>query len=94
MPPKPVSLRKNSSMPAKVRAWVMIEKYTPLIRERKAKKPNTNASNPGASTTRHKVQRKLLVPVQNHGSSVHDRNVMNAGKPSPEAWRIRYMPIA
>ncbi|MGV8710851.1 hypothetical protein ACV35Q_32250, partial [Pseudomonas aeruginosa] len=26
LPPKPVSLRKNSSMPAKVRAWVMIEK--------------------------------------------------------------------
>lgn len=37
LPPKPVSLRKNSSMPAKVRAWVMIEKYTPRIRERKAK---------------------------------------------------------
>ncbi|MNN70115.1 hypothetical protein D3C81_1859470 [compost metagenome] len=94
LPPKPVSLRKNSSIPAKVRAWVMIEKYTPLIRERKAKKPNTKASNPGAKTTRHRVQRKLLVPVQNHGISVHDRKVMNAGKPSPEAWRIRYMPMA
>ena len=72
----------------------MIEKYTPLIRERKAKKPNTSASRPGASTTRHRVQRKLLVPVQNHGSSVQERKVMNAGKPSPEAWRIRYMPMA
>ena len=26
LPPKPVSLRKNSSMAAKVRAWVMMEK--------------------------------------------------------------------
>ncbi len=37
LPPKPVSLRKNSSMNAKVSACVMIEKYTPLIRERNAK---------------------------------------------------------
>ena len=37
LPPKPVSLRKNSSIAAKVSAWVMMEKYTPLIRERKAK---------------------------------------------------------
>ncbi|MNU47087.1 hypothetical protein D3C71_359650 [compost metagenome] len=37
LPPKPVSLRKNSSMAANVSACVMIEKYTPLIRERKAK---------------------------------------------------------
>jgi len=72
----------------------MIEKYTPLIRERKAKKPNTSASRPGASTTRHIDQIKLLVPLQYHGNSVHDRKVMNAGKPSPAAWRIRYMPIA
>ena len=37
LPPKPVSLRKNSSMAAKVSACVMMEKYTPLMRERKAK---------------------------------------------------------
>jgi len=37
LPPKPVSLRKNSSMAAYVMAWVMMEKYTPLMRERKAK---------------------------------------------------------
>ncbi|MOA61750.1 hypothetical protein D3C78_1869670 [compost metagenome] len=37
LPPKPVSLRKNSSMAANVSACVMIEKYTPLMRERKAK---------------------------------------------------------
>ena len=37
LPPNPVSLRKNSSMAAKVMACVMMEKYTPLMRERKAK---------------------------------------------------------
>ena len=37
LPPKPVSLRKNSSIAAKVSACVMIEKYTPLTRERNAK---------------------------------------------------------
>ena len=37
LPPKPVSLRKNSSMAANVMACVMIEKYTPLMRERNAK---------------------------------------------------------
>ncbi|MCY1432459.1 hypothetical protein D9M71_484590 [compost metagenome] len=94
LPPKPVSLRKNNSIPAKVRAWVMIEKYTPLIRDRKAKKPNTRASNPGASIARHKAQRKCWVPAQYQGSSVQDKKVMNAGKPSPAASRIKYMPMA
>ena len=37
LPPKPVSLRKNSSMAANVSACVMIEKYTPWMRERNAK---------------------------------------------------------
>ena len=37
LPPKPVSLRKNSSIAAYVSACVMIEKYTPLMRERNAK---------------------------------------------------------
>ncbi len=81
-------------MPAKVSAWVMIEKYTPLIRERKAKKPNTRASRPGASTTRHRAQRKLLVPYQYQGSSLQARKLMKAGKPSPALSRIRYMPMA
>ena len=94
LPPKPVSLRKNRSMPAKVSAWVMIEKYTPLIRERKAKKPKTKASTPGTSTTRHMAQRKLDVPYQYQGSSFQARKLMNAGRPSPALWRIRYMPMA
>ncbi|MNT24032.1 hypothetical protein D3C72_1594810 [compost metagenome] len=37
LPPKPVSLRKNKSMKAYVIACVMMEKYTPLMRERNAK---------------------------------------------------------
>ena len=37
LPPKPVALRKKSSIAAKVSACVMIEKYTPFTRERNAK---------------------------------------------------------
>ena len=37
LPPKPVSLRKKSSIAANVSACVMIEKYTPFTRERNAK---------------------------------------------------------
>jgi hypothetical protein len=51
LPPKPVSLRKNSSIAANVSACVMIDRYTPLTRERNAKKPNTQASTAGTSTT-------------------------------------------
>jgi hypothetical protein len=67
LPPKPVSLRKNSSMKAKVIAWVMMEKYTPLMRERKAKKPNTSANRPGTRTTSAALHRKYSDPVQNQG---------------------------
>ena len=60
----------------------------------RVKKPNTSASKPGASTTRHMAHQKCSVPTQYHGNSVHDKKVMNAGNSSPEAWRIRYMPMA
>ena len=75
LPPKPVSLRKKSSIIAKVIACVMIEKYTPLMRERKAKKPNTKASRPGTSTTsaicatkesRERPVPGELLPVEEH----------------------------
>ena len=59
-----------------------------------AKKPKTKASTPGTSTTRHMAQRKLDVPYQYQGSSFQARKLMNAGRPSPALWRIRYMPIA
>jgi hypothetical protein len=67
LPPKPVSLRKNSSIAAKVSACVMIEKYTPLMRERKAKKPNTKASRPGTSTTISIWKTKLSLKAQCQG---------------------------
>ena len=75
LPPKPVSLRKNSSMKAKVSAWVMMEKYTPLMRERNAKKPKTKASIPGTSTTSSAAVPEMLrerpvpgigLPVEEH----------------------------
>ena len=51
-------------------------KYTPLMRLRKARKPKTNAANPGTSNPSSKVsgrllkrlpkKRQLLNPVPNH----------------------------
>ena len=80
LPPKPVSLRKNSSMAAKVMAWVMIEKYTPLMRERKAKKPNTRATRPGTSTISKSVATKLSDSAQCQGSAFQSRNTMKSGR--------------
>ena len=99
LPPKPVSLRKNSSMKAKVIAWVMIEKYTPLIRERNAKNPNTNASRPGTATTRNTLHRNESVPHHCQGNAFQSRNTMKSGRslwycPSRPMPRIRYMPNA
>ena len=99
LPPKPVSLRKNSSIAANVIACVMIEKYTPLMRERNANQPNTNASSPGTSTTISSWNTKLSLKVQCQGYSFQLRNTMKSGMsalywPSRPIWRIRYMPIA
>ena len=81
LPPKPVSLRKNSSITAKVIACVMIEKYTPLMRERKAKKPNTNASSPGTSTTSSIcATNEVSVNAQCQGNSFQSRNTMKSGR--------------
>src|SRR6476660_9963964 len=80
LPPKPVSLRKNSSIAAYVSACVMIEKYTPLIRERNAKKPNTNASTPGNSTTSSAQYQKWSVKVQYQGYCFQSRKTMKSGR--------------
>ena len=61
-------------------ACVMMEKYTPLMRERKAKKPNTSAIRPGTATTRTSVIAKLPLKVQCQGSSVQSRNTMKSGR--------------
>ena len=72
----------------------MMEKYTPLMRERKANQPNTKATRPGTAKIRMKVAIKLSDSAQNQGSSFHARNVMKAGSASgPADWRLRYMPI-
>ena len=57
----------------------MIEKYTPLIRERKAKYPNTKATSAGTATTSRITHRKLSLPSQNHGSSFQSRKIMKSG---------------
>ena len=94
LPPKPVSLRKNNSAAAKVMAWVIIEKYTPLIFERKAKKPKIKATKAGTDKTKIIAQAKCSVPTQYQGSSVQLRKRIKSSRPSPAASRIRYIPKA
>ena len=94
LPPNPVSLRKNNSDAANTMAWVIIEKYTSLIFERKAKNPNIKATTAGTNTTNIIAQAKLSVPAQNQGILSQLKNRINSGKLSPDAWRIRYIPIA
>src|SRR5690606_12701077 len=93
-PPKPVSLRKNNTAAAKVMAWVMIEKYTPLIFERKAKYTKIKAISPGTRITKVSDHKICSVPTQYHGSSVQLKKRMKSGKPSPADSRIRYIPKA
>ena len=94
LPPNPVSLRKNRSDAANTMAWVIIEKYTSLIFERKAKNPNIKATTAGTNTTNIIAQAKLSVPAQNQGILSQLKNRINSGKLLPDAWRIRYIPIA
>ena len=99
LPPKPVSLRKNSSIAAKVSACVMIEKYTPLMRERKAKKPNTKASRPGTSTHQQHLRDEAVAqrPVPGEFLPVQEDHEVGQVRlrywPSRPIWRIRYMPM-
>ncbi len=61
-------------------ACVMMEKYTPLMRERKANQPNTKASTPGTASTRMTVATKLSDSAQCHGYSFQSRNTMKSGR--------------
>ncbi len=45
----------------------MIEKYTPVTRDRNANHPNTSASKPGTSTIMRSANGKWLKPYQNQG---------------------------
>ncbi len=80
LPPKPVSLRKNSSMPAKVSACVMMEKYTPLMRERNANQPNTPETTAGTATTRIIWNTNDALPAQVQGIVFQSRNTMKSGR--------------
>ncbi len=78
----------------------MIEKYTPVTRDRNANQPNTSASKAGTSTIMTRANQKWLKPYQNQGSDFQFRNTMKSGStgspytPLGPIWRIRYMPIA
>ena len=76
----------------------MMEKYTPLMRERKANQPNTKASRPGTRITSSIWAMKLSDSAQVQGSSFQFRKTMKSGSserywPSLPIWRIRYMPM-
>ena len=69
------------------------------MRERKAKKPNTKASRPGARTTSAICATNESESAQCQGNSFQLRKTMKSGIamrywPSLPIWRIRYMPIA
>ncbi len=78
----------------------MIDRYTPVTRERKASQPNTNASNPGTNTTIASANQNVSKPCQYHGRVSQFRNTMKSGRfglpytPRAPIWRMRYMPIA
>src|ERR1700733_9531111 len=80
LPPKPKSLRKNSLNKAKVIAWVMIERYTPVTRERNANQPKASARRPGASATIAIAYGSQLNPHQASGSSFQFKNTMKSGR--------------
>jgi len=50
VPPRRISLRLKTSHAESASACVMIEKYTPRIRLRNARKPKASAKRPGTST--------------------------------------------
>ena len=78
----------------------MIERYTPVTRERNASQPNTNASAAGTSAIIASANQKWLNPSQNHGSFFQLRKTMKSGRigspytPRRPIWRMRYMPMA
>ena len=82
---------------AYVSACVRIEKYTPLMRERKARKPKTYASSPGTRNTIVRANGKLENGSQKAGKRSQPRNTRKSGMgflycPSSPIIRIRYMP--
>jgi len=58
----------------------MIEKYTPLMRERKAKKPNTKAIRPGTRITSSIWPMKDSEKVQCQGTVFQSRKTMKSGR--------------
>src|SRR5437762_10523115 len=92
LPPKPKLLRKKPSSSANVSACVMIDRYTPVTRLRKANQPNTKASAPGTSSTMMAAYQKWSKKYQKTGSSFQFRNTMKrseerrVGKEERDGW--------
>ncbi len=78
----------------------MMDRYTPVTRERKANQPKAKASRPGTSITISMANQNWSKPCQYQGSSCQLRNTMKSGNsglpytPRSPIWRIRYIPMA
>ena len=57
----------------------MIDRYTPVTRERNASQPNTNASRPGTSKIISAANQNWSKPCQYQGSSLQLRKTMKSG---------------
>jgi len=78
----------------------MIDRYTPVTRERNANQPKASASAAGTTITISMANQNMSKPCQNQGSCFQFRNTMKSGRigspytPRGPIWRIRYMPMA
>ena len=77
----------------------MMDRYTPVTRDRNASQPNTPASSAGTSSAIIMAKANQLKPSQYQGSSCQFRNTMKSGRVEPywprvPIWRMRYMPMA
>ena len=57
----------------------MMDKYTPLTRERNANVPKMKANKPGPAKTNKIITKALSEPAQYQGNSVQFKNTIKSG---------------
>ena len=83
MPPNRVSFRLKTNQAANAKAWVMMAKYTPLMRLRNARNPKRVAKSTGTRMAPRKPPKKLLNGYQKSGSSFTWVQTMKSGSSLP-----------
>ena len=58
----------------------MIDRYTPVTRERNASQPKQKASRPGTTSTISAANQNMSKPYQYQGSFCQFRNTMKSGR--------------